>query len=1325
TTLHSLSYEGATVVNDTHLECATVAITGSSGACAVEPLSLVVSGDFAERSTQRETIVGLLRPVPAQLTSAVTIDSYVGYGSYEAATYVALSGFGFVSSAAARCVLQNSSSVSTSNPSAETIIYETSDVEFVGASSVRCFQPAGLPVSSTPTVFRYSHDGVYFGQSTASFQIVGPTKALIVEVDATTVVAAAVSTLPTIRAYTTDAYGNRRLMLEDFNYSIRCSSLEPQVQIAGVAEVVSFPAPIQLLRAISAGVATLASINVATPVAGTLRLYCFATVDLSLNATVDLVVVAGLPTSIAITSRTTWVAGVLQANRLQPSPSVWLVDAAGNFVRGTSDVVARVMYSAADETSMIRKATEYASSDPDGSYTFENVAIRTVFDAPATMEFSIGDETAQRARTRVLVARCATRAITACGAARATRATGTPGTTCSTCYSKTVNWVVIMIIFAVFIAVIYYLSIHTMPVTCFGEAEVFALQRTESNPFSIVVKIAISHFQMISIIPFSSLAVPSWMTSFISGSSRVRMQPNLSFFACELAGDDISIMQLVLALLPISIGIFVGISAAAALIKTSLSAGMLKVKAEVYRRVAPQGIATVTSQRHHVANVVADNLEHFKSIVRVHDELFGRDDREIFENNDFEEVVLPLGIPPDAMAEVELEVPPEQRDLERGVERRERHERFINMIAVVVVVLLFILYPTVVDTCAGILQCQSIDRGPGEAPGSVVANDPSIDCTTSRYHAAEALGWGMLIAVGVGTPMLCIAAVRLVARTTCRGDMGVAKTVFFFTTGGYRESMWFWECVSLGRKFILVIAVSVVQEDSMSILLATWVIIVAFLLNITVRPWGESVLSVTEAVSLGVVALTFGLCGLLFQPLVAESDAVVTTVYAFIAFVNLIAVGVILWAMLWSMRRTIAILSKRHGLAGRICAVLHTWMQDTESSFKPRALVSELASKQLRLNDVHPRSSTMASVEHLAMSLLNAAEEKRQSYQNPSQYFPMAMSMHHARSMHHHLSPSMAGSSRMMTSDGLTTSRGGGGGAIKAKMKSLRNILLSTNERSTTTSRNEEALDKSFKHRPGTSNRTPGSLEDTHQQPPKLHSSQFDMSIGGRSSPRRQGSSSRVATSDAVEEFIDVQQHTTTTTTTTTTVTVLDRRISMPDHDDAEEIPMQRFDQEAGDFSRHPAVDTLHRSKRDQWVSLRMDRSSRTNSVASGGGLGDLWNDERAHTANPLLPPMSRHKSVVSLAASNGPRSPLFRMAEGLDAAIEGVEDALQSFQTHQHFCAVRLRAAYDRKGPPCTEEELGHHREILDELYTAEMELAVALQRLDFMLSPHSSHGV
>ncbi|CUG90567.1 Hypothetical protein, putative, partial [Bodo saltans] len=217
----------ATVFNDAHLECATIAVTVSSGACAVEPLSLFVSGDFAGRSTQRDGVVGLLRPVPAQLTSAVTIDGYDGYGSYEQATYVTLTGFGFVSSAAARCVLQNSSSANASSPSAETIIYETSDVVFVGASSVRCFQPAGLPVSSTPTVFRYSHDGVYFGQSTTSFQIVGPTKALIVEVDATTVVAAAVSTLPTIRAYTTDAYGNRRLMLEDFNYSIRCSSLEP------------------------------------------------------------------------------------------------------------------------------------------------------------------------------------------------------------------------------------------------------------------------------------------------------------------------------------------------------------------------------------------------------------------------------------------------------------------------------------------------------------------------------------------------------------------------------------------------------------------------------------------------------------------------------------------------------------------------------------------------------------------------------------------------------------------------------------------------------------------------------------------------------------------------------------------------------------------------------------------------------------------------------------------------------------------------------------------------------------------------------------------
>jgi hypothetical protein len=111
------------------------------------------------------------------------------------------------------------------------------------------------------------------------------------------------------------------------------------------------------------------------------------------------------------------------------------------------------------------------------------------------------------------------------------------------------------------------------------------------------------------------------------------------------------------------------------------------------------------------------------------------------------------------------------------------------------------------------------------------------------------------------------------------------------------------------------------------------------------------------------------------------------------------------------------------------------------------------------------------------------------------------------------------------------------------------------------------------------------------------------------------------------------------------------------------------------------------------------------------------WRDSIVFDIGQTHREESRRCSVSTTWTPNSPQ-----VLSGMDAAIEGTVTSLKRFQTLQHFCAMRLRAAYDRNGPQCADEELSHHEDILGELYLAELELAVAVQRLEFMLRPSES---
>ncbi|CUG31867.1 transmembrane protein, putative [Bodo saltans] len=1409
----------AVVLNDTHLECTTISAANSDGTCSVDRLSIVVGGTFQGRSTTRTGVIGLYRPIPAELETAVSVEGDAGYGSYDQETSVTLSGFGFVESVAARCRLEVLSP--QPNTSAIAVVYETSVVQFISATRVQCFQPSGLAASATTTAFRYSHDGTFFGASVAPFQIVGPTAALAIDAIGGTIISAeTIATLSPLHVYTTDLYGNRRMRFENMNYSIRCSTLEPQVQIVGNPELITFTEPSQLLQPVHRGVALFSGVKISSPTAGTLRLHCFATVDIALTVTVDLTIVAGQPAAIAIDARSTWVAGVLQPLRLQPSPHVWLVDAAGNFVSATSEF-ARVIYTAADVDSTSSTATAFASPSGDGTYTFESIIVRTTFDVPATMKFSIGNDirltytipqelcvagveyavsgsfecapcpphgicdgtsTVQvqpgywRAdRLALTFYECSSTDAACpgggscnegyegvrCGAC--SEGYGRSASTCERCSSTSVNSAVIAIVFAVFLAVIYYLSIYTMPVKCFNEAEVFALERTERNPFSIVMKIAISHFQMISIIPFASLKLPPWLASFVAGSGRLSMQLNISFFSCAITPDDVAAMQVLLAIIPVTIGIFIVVSAVAAILETSLLTSVSKIKAQLYRRAAPRGVATDADQRENVAKIIACDNEHFSTIVKSHDELF----------NDDEQL---KGSPTVVTWSSEKNL---DFIFDNSEGSQERFERFINMLTVSVVVILFIMYPTIVDACAGILQCQTIDYGSGKPSASVVERDPSIDCASERYRVANAMGWGFLIAVGIGVPVLSVAAVRLISRVTCRGDIEVAKTVFFFTTGGYRDSLWFWECVSLARKFVLVIAVTAAQEDEMRILFATWVIIFAFLLNISLRPWAEFVLSVTEATSLGVVALTFGLCGLLFQPTIATDDANVAAVYAAIAVVNLIAVGVIFVALLWSARRVVASLAQNPGLIGRLCATLIRLQEEEQVTSKPRALATDVISHHTLLKATHERLLTLADAERLAHALVHEgrlrlhAEQLSTSQTGSPHLGRSAMSPHSPNRSQSWFDGTHSAKDNGAASPVLTTTSPVNVSSISVSLRrsSLRRLMLG-HEDSQHASLSEKAPSTEAipaRRRGGVAAVADEAMGGIPSQAmggipsPLGHSASITFANPLQRKSQRQ-STTTVSTaignlvSDVLlksrrDQLLGTSHHESSAMQGVVTETsaveeiradseliVLNPLTSHSDTDNNEQLNPLSPPNSTKQLSSSLREQSQSRpaSRRDQWMgeggsmsmSKRSQQQQRLDRVLSPVGPSAHAEEEEDGPTSPSTrerdqPFLVRATSPASLLLPPHYHNTMIRttphqhVSSGLSAAIVAVESNLHTLQTLEHFCAVRLRSAYARSStmPLLSEEELVHHKSILEELYDAEMELVVSVQRLEFML--------
>ena len=134
---------------------------------------------------------------------------------------------------------------------------------------------------------------------------------------------------------------------------------------------------------------------------------------------------------------------------------------------------------------------------------------------------------------------------------------GKSGSECLACYDVATNIAMVALFFAALVALIYVLSIRSMPFSAFVDQKITAADHAKKQPFSILFKIVMSHLQIIGAVPYKDLAMPAWINSFFtvanSGSS---FNPNLSFVACLFGQGAVTRLWVTVALAPLLAAVY-------------------------------------------------------------------------------------------------------------------------------------------------------------------------------------------------------------------------------------------------------------------------------------------------------------------------------------------------------------------------------------------------------------------------------------------------------------------------------------------------------------------------------------------------------------------------------------------------------------------------------------------------------------------------------------------------------------------------------------------------------------------------------------------------
>lgn len=214
------------------------------------------------------------------------------------------------------------------------------------------------------------------------------------------------------------------------------------------------------------------------------------------------------------------------------------------------------------------------------------------------------------------------------------------------------------------------------------------------------------------------------------------------------------------------------------------------------------------------------------------------------------------------------------------------------------VVIFLLLYPTLIEKCLLMMQCDDVDYGPPSPeypPGgvrSLLFSDRSIDCATDEHSQYTSAALTAGLGYGIGIPLFVTVYISYLHRTQ---GQEYALTAFSFYTAGYDARTWWWEGVILTRKLAL-IAISVfVTDASLRLYIAMWFLSFALIGHIQAQPFTDRMLHNMETLSLSTLVITLNL-SLLFE--FTLTDPVLFLALAFvIILLNLGAISAILFFM--------------------------------------------------------------------------------------------------------------------------------------------------------------------------------------------------------------------------------------------------------------------------------------------------------------------------------------------------------------------------------------------------------------------------------------------
>ncbi|CUG92509.1 membrane-associated protein, putative, partial [Bodo saltans] len=442
--------------------------------------------------------------------------------------------------------------------------------------------------------------------------------------------------------------------------------------------------------------------------------------------------------------------------------------------------------------------------------------------------------------------------------------------TCDACTSTVVPWVFVALIVVGLVVLVWGLGLRSVAFSAPADVDARVVNLpAKRSAVPVVIKLALSHVQILALLPLRRLAVGFIGDALESSGSWSVVTPGFLNVACVIGRRAFNEMIATVALVGL---VIVGCIVLAVLIAKRDNG---RFRDEARRQAAKQRAklakdAQASPMRFRAADV-AHTAALFRSsknrveVLRNHFHLIDEYDGDVLARHqiaphDFQgwlEADIEVDEKEDAkfIALEELVAPVAPDGVPPAYIRRPAvWTRVVNITLISIVVTTFLLYPTVVQAAVRTMQCHAV-RISNAVSISVLSYDPVVECTSSEYHSGQLPAVAVLVAFGAGVPLLCPLVILFARRFTCGGRLDRACQLFFFVTGGYR--VWFWEGLVLARKAVIVVVlVLMADDDQASCIICMWVLAGCLALNATQRPWEAQRLGSLEALSLATLSLT-------------------------------------------------------------------------------------------------------------------------------------------------------------------------------------------------------------------------------------------------------------------------------------------------------------------------------------------------------------------------------------------------------------------------------------------------------------------------------------